>query len=110
MSGIANPLPFLKLLPMPTMQRAFQTFWWSYVLIFVVFSSFQITQIDLWWQLPEGLQILRTGHLPTQPVAAFGFPASPYFDEYAGTKSYWHRFIRPVDSSASGSPSRWFIC
>jgi hypothetical protein len=57
---------------------------WSCVFIYVVFCSFQITQVDIWWQLPEGFQILHTFHLPTEPVAAFGLPAEPYFDEYAG--------------------------
>jgi hypothetical protein len=69
---------------MLTIRKSLQVFWWSYVLVFIVFSSLQITQIDLWWQIPEGLQILRTGHVPTGPIAAFGFTATPYFDEYAG--------------------------
>ena len=57
---------------------------WTCVFIYVVSSSFQITQVDIWWQIPEGFRILHTFHLPTQPVAAYGLPAHPYFDEYAG--------------------------
>ncbi len=57
---------------------------WSSVFIFVVLNALQITQVDIWWQLSEGAHILRTGHLPTEPTAAFGLPAQPYFDEYAG--------------------------
>ena len=40
--------------------------------------------MDIWWQIPEGFRILSTFHLPTHPVGAFGLPANPYFDEYAG--------------------------
>jgi len=64
--------------------RALRIFLWSYVFLYAVFSSLSITQVDLWWQLAEGQHILQTGTLPTQPVAAFGLPAAPYFDEYAG--------------------------
>jgi hypothetical protein len=57
---------------------------WSCVFIYVVICSLQITQVDVWWQLSEGFHILQTFHLPTQPVTAYGLPANPYFDEYAG--------------------------
>jgi hypothetical protein len=69
---------------MTKISRSLRIFLWSYVFIYVVFISLQITQVDIWWQLPEGFHILRTFTLPTQPVAAYGLPAHPYFDEYAG--------------------------
>jgi hypothetical protein len=69
---------------MPNVPRALRIFVWSYVFVYAVFTSLSITQVDLWWQLAEGQHILHTGTLPTQPVAAFGLPAAPYFDEYAG--------------------------
>ncbi len=61
-----------------------QVFLWVYVFIYAVVCSLTITQVDTWWQLLEGQHILRTGSLPTQPAVAFGLPATPYFDEYAG--------------------------
>src|ERR1700677_4760322 len=64
--------------------RALRVFVGSYVFLYAVFSSLSITQVDVWWQLAEGQHILHTGTLPTQPVAALGLPATPYFDEYAG--------------------------
>ena len=64
--------------------RALRIFLWSYVFLYAVFSSLSITQVDVWWQLAEGQHILHTGTLPTQPAVAFGLPATPYFDEYAG--------------------------
>jgi hypothetical protein len=69
---------------MRNLARPLQIFLWSYVFIYAVFSSLSITQVDLWWQLSEGAHILRTWSLPTQPAVAFGLPATPYFDEYAG--------------------------
>ncbi len=69
---------------MTNLARALRIFLWSYIFLYAVFSSLSITQVDLWWQLAEGQHILHTGTLPTQPVAAFGLPATPYFDEYAG--------------------------
>jgi len=69
---------------MASLNRSFQIFLWSYAFVYVVFCSLQITQVDLWWQLSEGLHILRTWTLPSAPAVAFGLPATPYFDEYAG--------------------------
>jgi hypothetical protein len=69
---------------MTNVPRALRIFVWSYVFLYAVFTSLSITQVDLWWQLAEGQHILHTGTLPTQPVAAFGLPATPFFDEYAG--------------------------
>jgi hypothetical protein len=64
--------------------RTLRTFLWCFVVIYGVIDSLSITQVDLWWQLAEGQHILHTGHLPAAPVAAFGLPAQPYVDEYAG--------------------------
>lgn len=64
--------------------RPLRVFLWSYVFLYAVFCSLSITQVDVWWQLAEGEHILHTGELPGQPAAAFGLPATPYFDEYAG--------------------------
>ena len=69
---------------MTNLARPIRVFLWSYVFLYAVFSSMSITQVDLWWQLAEGQHILNTGSLPTQPAVAFGLPATPYFDEYAG--------------------------
>jgi hypothetical protein len=69
---------------MTNLARPLRIFLWSYVFIYAVFTSLSITQVDLWWQLAEGRHILHTLSLPTGPVVAFGLPATPYFDEYAG--------------------------
>ena len=69
---------------MTNLARPLRIFLWSYVFIYAVCSSLTITQVDVWWQLAEGQHILQTWTLPTQPAAAFGLPATPYFDEYAG--------------------------
>jgi len=69
---------------MMNLARPLRIFLWSYVFIYAVVCSLTITQVDTWWQLAEGWHILQTGSLPAQPVAAFGLPATPYFDEYAG--------------------------
>ncbi len=55
---------------------------WCALVAGIAVMSLGVRQVDLWWQLPEGLSIIRTHHLPTQPPAAFGLPAQPYFDEY----------------------------
>ena len=64
--------------------RFLSTIFACLVIVYVVLCALPIAQVDLWWQLTEGLRMLHTFHLPTAPAAAFGFPASPYFDEYAG--------------------------
>jgi hypothetical protein len=69
---------------MTNLARPMQIFAWSYVFLYAVCSSLSITQVDIWWQLSEGLRLLHTWTLPTQPVVAYGLPATPYFDEYAG--------------------------
>ena len=75
---------------------------WSSVFIYVVISALQITQVDIWWQLAEGAHILRTGHLPTEPAAAFGLPAQPYFDEYAG-----YEVVLATLYQLAGFPGLW---
>ena len=45
--------------------------------------SLTVRQVDLGWQLPDGLAILHTHHLPVAPTTAFGLPATPYVDEYS---------------------------
>jgi len=87
---------------MRNLNRALQIFLWSYVFIYVVFCSLQIIQSDLWWQLSEGSQILRTWALPTGPVAAFGLPATPYFDEYAG-----YEVVLALLFKIGGFPGLW---
>jgi hypothetical protein len=69
---------------MNRISESLQVLLWSYVFVYVVSCSLQIIQYDTWWQLSEGFHILSTFSLPTQPAAAFGLPANPYFDEYAG--------------------------
>lgn len=69
---------------MKNILESLQLFLWSYVFIYVSLCSLQITQVDIWWQLSEGMHLLHTFSLPIQPAAAYGLPASPYFDEYAG--------------------------
>jgi hypothetical protein len=69
---------------MTNLHRSLQIFFWSYAFLYVVLCSLQITQVDLWYQLAEGSKILDTWTLPTAPPAAYGLPASPYFDEYVG--------------------------
>jgi hypothetical protein len=69
---------------MSNLAQALRIFFWSYVFIYAVIAALTITQVDVWWQLEEGAHILRTWTLPTQPAVAFGLPAAPYFDEYAG--------------------------
>ena len=69
---------------MTNLTRSLQIFLWSYAFVFVVICSLQVNQVDLWYQLAEGFHILETWTLPTAPAAAYGLPATPYFDEYAG--------------------------
>jgi len=89
---------------MRNLNRALQIFVWSYAFIYVVFCSLQITQVDLWWQLSEGAHILRTWTLPTAPAAAFGLPATPYFDEYAG-----YEVVLALLYKFGGFPGLWMV-
>jgi hypothetical protein len=56
---------------------------WAALLAGIALMSFGVRQVDLWWQLPEGLAILRTHQLPAAPAAAFGLPSQPFLDEYS---------------------------
>jgi hypothetical protein len=67
---------------LPSINRALRIVLWCALVVGIAILSLGVRQVDLWWQLPEGLSILRTHHLPTQPPAAFGLPAQPYVDEY----------------------------
>ncbi|MDB4793672.1 hypothetical protein OAG63_01415, partial [Methylacidiphilales bacterium] len=69
---------------MTGLTRSLHVFLWSCVIVYIAISSLRINQVDIWWQLPEGLHLLHTWQLPTQAPAAFGLPPSPYFDDYAG--------------------------
>jgi hypothetical protein len=89
---------------MINLTRSLQIFLWSFAFIYVVTCSLQITQIDLWWQLPEGLKILRTWTLPTAPAIAFGFPAPSYFDEYAG-----YEVVLALLFKIAGFPGLWMV-
>jgi hypothetical protein len=89
---------------MRNLHRSLQIFLWSYAFIYVVFCSLQITQVDLWWQLSEGSRILHTWTLPTGPVAAFGLPATPYFDEYAG-----YEVVLALLFKIGGFPGLWMV-
>ena len=89
---------------MPNLTRSLQIFLWSFAFIYVVTCSLQITQVDIWWQLSEGAHIWRTWTLPTQPVAAFGIPATPYFDEYAG-----YEIVLALLFKIAGFPGLWMI-
>ena len=89
---------------MRNLNRSLQIFLWSYVFIYVVSCSLQITQVDLWWQLSEGSRILRDWALPTGPAAAFGLPATPYFDEYAGYEA-----VLALLFKIGGFPGLWMF-
>ena len=89
---------------MRNLNRSIQIFLWSYAFIYVVFCSLQITQVDLWWQLSEGARILRDWTLPTAPAAAFGLPATPYFDEYAGYEA-----VLALLFKIGGFPLLWMV-
>lgn len=69
---------------MTNLNRSLQIFFWAFAFIYVISWSLIITQVDLWWQLSEGAHILQTWTLPSAPAGAYGLPATPYFDEYAG--------------------------
>ncbi len=89
---------------MSNLNRALHIFLWSFVFIFIVSCSLQITQVDIWWQLSEGARILHTWALPTAPVAAFGLPATPYFDEYAG-----YEVVLALLYKIGGFPGLWMV-
>jgi hypothetical protein len=65
-----------------SLNRALRIVLWCALVAGIAIMSLGVRQVDLWWQLPEGLSIIHTHHLPTQPPAAFGLPAQPYIDEY----------------------------
>lgn len=89
---------------MTNLSRSLQIFFWAYAFIYVVSCSLSITQVDLWWQLSEGMRILHSWTLPTAPVAAFGIPADPYFDEYAG-----YEVVLATLFKIGGFPALWII-
>ena len=89
---------------MTKINRVLQISFWSYAFIFVVSCSLQITQVDLWYQLAEGFHILSTWTLPTAPPAAFGLPAAPYFDEYAG-----YEIVLALLYKLGGFPGLWLV-
>ena len=55
---------------------------WIALALGIAAMSLGVRQVDLGWQLPDGLAILSTHRLPTEPTVAFGLPAVPYIDEY----------------------------
>ena len=89
---------------MSNLNRSLRILIWSYVFIYIVICSLRITQVDIWWQLAEGAKILQTWHLPTTPAAAYGLPASPYFDEYAG-----YEVILALIHKLAGFPGIWLV-
>ena len=89
---------------MTNLNRSLQIFFWSIAFIYVVSWSLIITQVDLWWQLSEGARILQTWTLPTAPAGAFGLPAAPYFDEYAG-----YEVVLALLFKIGGFPGLWMI-
>ena len=56
---------------------------WCTLVIGIAITALEVRQVDLGWQLPEGLSILHEGRLPQAPPAAFGLPPQPYLDEYS---------------------------
>jgi len=89
---------------MTNLNRSLQIFFWSFAFIYVISWSLIITQVDLWWQLSEGQRILQTWALPTGPAFAFGLPATPYFDEYAG-----YEVVLALLFKLGGFPGLWLI-
>jgi hypothetical protein len=69
---------------MAKIHASLRVFLWSFAFVAVLLCSLRINQVDLWWQLPEGIQLWKTFTLPTAPVSAYGWPAASYIDEYAG--------------------------
>jgi hypothetical protein len=65
-----------------SLNRGLRIVLWCALVAGIAIMSLGVRQVDIWWQLPEGLSIIRTHHLPAQPPAAFGLPAQPHFDEY----------------------------
>lgn len=89
---------------MTNLNRSLQIFFWAFSFIYVVSWSLIITQVDLWWQLSEGAHILHTWTLPTAPAGAFGLPATPYFDEYAG-----YEVVLALLFKIGGFPGLWMV-
>ena len=89
---------------MSDLGRTLNLFLASFVFLFVIICSLEITQVDIWWQLVEGQRLLHHWHLPTQPAAAFGLPARPYFDEYAG-----YEVVLAVLYRIAGFGGIWFL-
>ena len=69
-------------MPITSATRTLRVVLWCGLLVGIVITSLGVKQVDLWWQLPEGLSILHDGRLPVAPPAAFGLPHRPYVDEY----------------------------
>jgi hypothetical protein len=67
----------------PSTNRSLRFLLWCALIIGIVIMSLGVRQVDLWWQLPEGLSILQNGRLPIAPPAAFGLLHRPYVDEYS---------------------------
>jgi hypothetical protein len=63
--------------------RTLRVVLWCALIIGIAITALGVRQVDLWWQLPEGLSILHDGRLPVAPPAAFGLPHQPYVDEYS---------------------------
>lgn len=89
---------------MSALSRTLSVLLASYVFVYIIFCSLQITQVDIWWQLSEGFHILHTFSLPTQPAASFSLPATPYFDEYAG-----YEVILALIYKIGGFPVLWIL-
>jgi hypothetical protein len=66
-----------------SLNRALRLLLWCALVIGIAITALGVRQVDLWWQLPEGLSILHDGRLPHEPPAAFGLPHLPYVDEYS---------------------------
>jgi hypothetical protein len=66
-----------------TLQRALGLILGVALVVAIALTSFGERRVDFWWQLPQGLSILATHHLPAQPPDAFGAPRQPFVDEYS---------------------------
>ncbi len=65
------------------LNRTLRAIFWAALALGIAAMSLGVRQVDFWWQLPDGLAILATHHLPTAPTTAFGLPATPWVDEYS---------------------------